>query len=440
VQFAAQTADAPDQPVESPEVAVTAPAGGYWDPRWRHYLALGLTETAGLARPNWPVEVTLAMPASQCQQPEREVRVVAIDPPTGTSREVVSQAWLVGDWSPPQVPNQEPTRTINVAFLSDLPAGETQVYAVFFANPEAPEPHYETDLKVTGEGRGRTVENRYYTTALDPKSGQLLTVRVKAAPQDLLYFAQGPIHWNPDVYSPGLAGWSHTMEWNPPPQEAEVRGPVLYRTTRWGPMPNVPQASASVTYTFFAGQPFIHESSVMNVEQPLGVTALRNNELVFSYGVFTHAAWRDGDGHFGAAPVQSDGKFYGVARAMGSEDPWMAFYHPGRGHAMACVNLKALHRWNQGAAAVATSPFFYCADWGMWGRTPQNFLYLTRWVMHSHHLPGETLILIPAGSWFAEESAFVPFAVNADGKVTEADFRVLDETYLLLRRPVALLR
>lgn len=440
VQFSAQESGEGTPVVESPPTTAVAPAGGYWDVRWRHYIALGITETAGLARRGWPVEVTLTAPASQMAHPEREVRVCAIDPIQGTTQEVVSQAWHVGDWNLPQPPGREPDRTINVVFLADLPARETRVYGIFFDRPDAPEPHYETDLRVVGPSLGGTVENRYYNITLDQKSGQIGTVRLKERPKARLYFAQGPIHWNPDIYAPGLAPWSHTMEWNPPPHRVEIRGPVLYRTTRWGPMPGVPQASASVTYTFYAGQPFIQESSVVNVDRPLGVTALRNNELVFSYGVFTHSAWRDGDGRFGAAPVQSEEKYYGVAQVLGAEDPWMALYHPTERVAMACVNLKAMHRWNEGTAGVATSPFFYCADWGMWGRTPKNFLYMTRWALHSFHLPGEQLMLIPPGSWFAEESAFVPWALSPGGEIGEADFRLLDDLYRILRRPVALLR
>ncbi len=71
---------------------IAAPAyGGYWDPAWKYYAGFVCRETAGIDRRDEPVHTNMAVYADRVQDPERELRVVSVDPLSGVHREVPCQ-------------------------------------------------------------------------------------------------------------------------------------------------------------------------------------------------------------------------------------------------------------------------------------------------------------------------------------------------------------
>jgi hypothetical protein len=87
------TADGPtgSQPLAL-KARIAAPGyGGYWDPAWKYYASLVCTETAGIDRRDEPVHTNLAVYSDRIQDPERELRVVAVDSLSGAHREVPCQ-------------------------------------------------------------------------------------------------------------------------------------------------------------------------------------------------------------------------------------------------------------------------------------------------------------------------------------------------------------
>jgi hypothetical protein len=79
-------------------------------------------------------------------------------------------------------------------------------------------------------GRGKTVKNSRLALELHPESGQINTIEsIEAGIK--LYNKAGVIHWNPDVFVPGVA-WDHSFDWNRPAISEEKAGAFLYLNSR----------------------------------------------------------------------------------------------------------------------------------------------------------------------------------------------------------------
>jgi hypothetical protein len=77
----------------------TAPDyGGYWNPAWKYYASVVLTENHGWPRLGEPVHITLGLYADRFTDPEREIRVVEVDPESGAYTEVPCQVYGSSTW------------------------------------------------------------------------------------------------------------------------------------------------------------------------------------------------------------------------------------------------------------------------------------------------------------------------------------------------------
>jgi hypothetical protein len=110
---------------------------------------------------------------------------------------------------------------------------------IYYGNPKAEKASTSTPLQVAGNPPGVTVENQSYSLKLHDLSGMLDEVTLKAAPEHKLVHKKetnGAIQWNPDCYPPPRP-WYHVSDWEPGKFDydfEEQRGPVVYRTRRWG--------------------------------------------------------------------------------------------------------------------------------------------------------------------------------------------------------------
>src|SRR5690606_13063269 len=104
-------------------------------------------------------------------------------------------------------------------------------------------------------------------------------------------------HWNPDSFSDN-GKWGHTFAWDPPEKTVvSARGPILFRVTNSGRMPDwTPQVQASVSYSFYASNPAVGVKTVTEVRDPLNANAIRNGELVLDSHLVTHFVWGERNG------------------------------------------------------------------------------------------------------------------------------------------------
>ncbi len=427
----------------SGEVSATAPPkGGYWNPAWKHYQSVVLSETAGHPRVGEPVQVTMLVYPDTLNDPNREIRVVHFDPKSGLHHEVPSQIIDFDKSIAEEAPMYDehgkqkpatflPTDAVTVMFSADVAARGSAVYLIFHGNPDAPAPQYASDLQVSGEGPGVTVANSTYAFKMHPLNGMLDEVVLKAKPE--LKFehkkeTNGAIQWNPDVYSPPRA-WVHISDWEPGKYDYEFeeqRGPVVYRTRLWGQMPLMPEVTTSMEYEFYAGVPYFRMRSSMHIRHEVAVQALRNSEVVFAREAFSEAAWFDEEHNkietrnITAAPDLSEW-------TMADTTPWIAFFDREKGCGYGGIQVNYMNGGLNGELRTL-NPFMYVTT-GPW-------IYWTRALAYPYGGRNpQQLVNIPEGSVFLEEWAYLPFEL---GKTEKNRFDAMGQWQARLTNPLLL--
>jgi hypothetical protein len=296
-------------------------------------------------------------------------------------------------------------------------------------------------LRVSGAAPGRTVDTGPVRFEFHPKSGQLLAFTPSVPGAERAFFRQFKdrgdlaIHWNPDLWAPPVP-WGHSSDWNEglaanvprnsldelpagtnrawPFFYREQSGPLLYRITRWGRMPFIPQRTAmSVTYTLHAGSPAILVQSLVECREALQLDAIRNAELVFSRGQFDTAVWIARDGSLGSTPCydyDETNRYFGVFQRLPPDVPCVALVSMKRGYGIGYVviNQSSVNRYTGYASDEQAQ--FYFLDTDMHGKgSPANFLYFARVLVYRN---GYGPHYVQAGSLFVENSAIVVFALQ----------------------------
>jgi hypothetical protein len=397
--------------------------------------SIKLTETAGVARSQAPVEATVRF-----EQPALKataaVRLFRVD--RGGKAPVAYQ--VLGVTSHQATDSFAPAAQtfVRLAFLADVPAHGTATYEVALEGAKSGD---GAGLKVAGDGLGKTLDTGPVLFELHKPSGQLLTITPKAAGGRLVFQQDPkagpvPVHWNPDVWLTG-GEWGHTSDWNqgvtfePAKHKAEAppagtekshaffhrewRGPLLYRLTRWGRMPFAPQVEVSVTYTAHAGSPVLLVQSVMEFGEAAALHTARNAELVFSRGQFDTAVWLTKDGKLHTAPAydykEKDRSFKEIAR-LPPDVPCLGFANEQKGFGVAYVVLGAggLNKFT--GQAADEQAHFYIRDYDEHGKgSPANFLYFVRPVVYrDHYFP----TAVGRGSLYTENGAVVVFKLDKE--------------------------
>jgi len=402
--------------------------GGYWNKDWRYYASFVLTETRGTPRESEPVHVALAVYSDRIDDPMKEVRVVSFDPRNGEPREIMSQVYSVSSWSGRSDERFQPTTAFDVAFLADVPAKSSKVYLIFYGNKNAPKPHYESDLFVSGSGLGLTVENSFYKVRLQETSGSVDEVHMKMGVNktfDHHLETNGAVHWNPDVYAPPRQ-WIHASDWNPPPSYTATQGPVFLMTTRSGPLSQYPEVNVSITYIFYARNPHVIISTSLEVSKDIYVQALRNAEFVFNHNIFKEFAWKKPNGGVGSMVVVEGARHPKHVVEIEADTPWAALYNVDYacGFGVSYLEFSQINR--SGGLVKAEVPYIYLA-WGPW-------IYFSRPISYTFGSSNpQRMVKIPSGSLYYEMMAFQPFNLLPS---REDRFKLIEQHDEKLRNPL----
>lgn len=422
----------------------TAPAGrGYWDPAWKNYLALVVSEDHGFDRAAYPVHATLGILADYIRSAD-EVRVVRAERREGGDivyTEVPSQVTDLVTWNDPAVLGIEekdaatgakvvryhPTTSFDVAFLADVAARSKATYLVFYNNPGAAAPAYPAGLAVTkGKGLARTVENPFYRITLHEASGHIYEIFEKATGTTLEHKLEtnGAVHWNPDVYAPPHA-WYHSSDWTAPEAVETAAGPVFYAVNIKGQLPQPEGIDIGIRYRFYAGSPAVTVESVLTVGKDAFVMALRNAEVVFNKAVFTKAAFkRDGETEILDFAVSKRHPDHAVV--LRPDTPWVSFYDEAKGVGFASLYLDMATPNLNGGQASLEQPFLYIQH-GPWYYVSRGFVYSFATNNQTRMLP------VKAGSVYYDRSAWIAFPYPK----AEGIGPFLDARYNALKFPLA---
>ncbi len=426
-----------------------------WDGLFAHRYDYVAIETAGLARRNEPIELTLTASPGVVTNWNDEVRVVRLDS-SGNNRLVAHQilgrataSVLVDskDKAKKDRVARAPAESVNIVFLAECAARKSARFRVYWAQAkeasarvaDLPRAAAPTDLVVNGEPPGLTIENEHYALRLDPKSGALRAAR-RVAHDDsrLMLYRNVPTHFGADVWSPPQS-WDHDYDWKAPPNHKLLRGPIATRYHRWGPFQHYTDVVASITYTFYAQVPYIHVSTVFDFTADRSVRAVRMGEIVVDHSrkpgvardpanegreVFTHYAWPDEAGGVFSREINAhrdpdgmenvEGLARGAIGILERDVPWVAGYNTKLDYGMASLRLRQFVGNRLGGPIPHTAPCTYVANYG-WA-----FTYWSRPMVYPLGLKGTDLdrnMALAAGTLFATEEALLVFEPDASLRV-----------------------
>ena len=403
---------------------------GYWDKNWSYYASHVLKETSGRARVQEPVHVVLGLYQDRLQDPEAEIRVVEIDPETGRAGEIRSQVYSTTSWNKWQNINCQPTTTVQVAFLADVPARASKVFLIFYGNPAAHKPEYPTDLKLTGEGYGLTIENAFYTVNLHKESGSIDEILPKNRP-DLVYChhleTNGALQWNPGIYAPPKT-WMHASDWVYPSNFTVIAGPVFVMVKRFNPIVDYEEVDCSLTYIFYSNNAGISIESNLDVNKDLDVVALRNGSVVLNKETTGDFVWQDVDHTVKNVHITDLPRHPVKGMVFDARTPWFAFYNRHKGNALGVLNLE-FSGVRRDSGLIEWEPYYYL-HWGPW-------FYVSRPIIYTFTSNNPQRVMhMTAGTSFHEKYQLLPFDVEK-GELEYDRFEALAEAYAKASEPLS---
>ncbi len=413
--------------------------GGFPFPGWKEHRIMVLREDFSLAREHDPYLFFLSDDVARVNSWARELRVARYNPATGETTEIPSQVlYEKKQYDTPKL--ESAYATCQAAILVDVPANGRAWYLIAYGNSEAETPNYATDLSVREEADGSAwVENDTYAIQIHGPSGQLHGFRSKVfgtgERRDFGFMKDRgyTLHYNPDAWVKNR-DWTHTHGWNPPPHETLVKGPVAVVTRRWGHLPRAAEIEVQVTYHFFSKNPYVLVESTMDILEDVVVTALRNEEVVFSpSSEVDHAGWKRPNGEVGyKAMTQEAGMTPGMVAILEPDAPYVCLTREANGLGMASLRLSQHAGSRSGMPPVVASTKTIVADYG-W-----DFRYWSRSLVYpwGEYIPDKPAVL-NAGTYYGERSAFCLFPLG-DGDTPEARLAWLEPLYERLSKPLTL--
>jgi hypothetical protein len=431
-----------DYIIETTRHDIYAPASGGAPEGWKFSLCYVISEERGLNRSFEPINLELLVRPHRVNDISKEMRVMEYNIPDKVFKEIPFQMYNYQSYQGRGYDKNStwgmPSISCNVFFLADIPAHARKIYAIFYGNPNAEKPVYESDLKITGDDLGSVVENEFWQIKHHDRSGQLHYYKLKKTEGHevplLSNTSSGSVHWNPDTYAEN-GRWGHTFSWDPPDQMHVItRGPLLYKITRTGRMPGYnPEMNVSVTYTYMAHTPYILMSSVMEVIDPYGAQAIRNGEMVFDADIFDHYAWKakNGQRNFLRTLLSIETGLENAAM-IPMDTPWLCLYNGEGKFSLGAIHLN-VYNFNKITGQTATFRAQYCLyAHPQWSRPLTYFVRTLVYPFgHSGHGIRGPAMYVPEGNVYVEESAYYPFILGKEDPFEPIE--ILNEK---LRHPV----
>lgn len=408
------------------KVAQFSTAG--WDSLFTYQYDYVLKETKGLARTAEPMKITLSAKTGEIKNWTDEIRIVRYDsvqPPELIPFQVYGQETV----------DKPSTESVNVIFIAKALPYQKITYKLFWGKcsdkvlPSAQQP---TDLKISGNQPGLIIDNTFYHIELSVKSGAIQSAsRASQGNRGLISFYQGaPIHFGADVWSPP-ANWDHDYDWQTPPNQKLVHGPIMIKYHRWGPLKSYQDVIVHLNYTFFSNVPYVVVSTMMEFTENRSARAVRIGEIVVTYLpskghpsysqidtsdiVFTHYAWpeedrivtRDIATHLDSQNVaQIEGFARGGLAVLDRDIPWIAGYNALKKFGMASLRRTHFVGNKYGNPLPFTAACTYLGEYG-WG-----FSYWSRPEVYPFGKRNSTLdhnTVVSKGTIFASEEALLIF-------------------------------
>jgi hypothetical protein len=375
--------------------------GGIPGGREGFYRLYQVEEEAGIERNQEVVALTLIAPKADLDPSD----IVIFDGVSPVPFEIMERMESV---PPETVSVTHPmTSTFKVVFPVDVKAYEKKMLLVLKGD-RGPSP--VTGLSVSGNGLGKTIRGSRLAIELHPQSGQIDTIESLEAGVKL-YNKAGVIHWNPDVFVPGIA-WDHSFDWNPPAVFEEKTGAYLYLNSRRGPLPRVKGVTLDVKYTLEAGAPYFLSETRLNFEEAQGVIAVRNDEMVLSRELFDSLFYRNNKGEIIKLPLKEKERApFGLVHVAPEDLSWVGLVNSRDGFGFFSLRLQAaLGNFEvPGEFLHKAGTYFYAPSDG-------NYVYWVRPLIYTwaDYFTNSHFAYVPKGSFFYEKNAYVVLRLSHD--------------------------
>ena len=375
-------------------------------------------ETAGLERTNEIIELVVTASKANLPAPElrlfdglKEIPHVILD--FKGSNLVES----VGKTNPPSV-------TVKMACPVSVGPKGKKILLVLEGKTQVPPPG---GITLTGEGLGKTLTTPHLVLGFHPKSGQILTIDAQTAAGPVkLWNKAGVIHWNPDVFVPGVA-WDHSFDWDPPASFEEKKGSFVYINARKGPMRRIQEVSLEVRYRVDAFHPWFVSETRMEVEKDIGVIAVRNDEMVLYKELFDSFMYRAGGEVVTGPLAELPERPFGLAHIAPPDLTWVGLVNTREKYGFFSVRMAAAasNLGLGGDLPLKAGTYIYAPSDG-------DYVYWVRPLVYTwaDYATNNLVSFVPAGSFFYEKNAYVVLRLD------EGTPRELDRLARMLREPL----
>ncbi len=268
----------------------------------------------------------------------------------------------------------------------------------------------ERTFQFTGEGLGKSVKTKWLQLSFHPQSGQINTIDY---PQEgvQLFNKAGVIHWNPDVFIPGIA-WDHSFDWNPPAVFEEKTGDILYINSRRGPLPRIPDALLEVKYVVEIDAPYFISETLLTFQNGLGVIAVRNDEMVLYKELFDSFIYKPKNGAIVQGPLnEKEGFPFGLVHIAPEDADWVGLINTKDNFGFFSLRLEAMNKNLDAAGEFLHRPgtYFYAPSEG-------NYVYWVRPLIYTwaDYTTNNLFTYVPRGSFFYEKNAYILLRISPE--------------------------
>jgi hypothetical protein len=400
------------------EIAGLSPReGGIPGGREGFYRVYKIEEEAGIERHQELVALTLVAPKAELDPSS----IIIFDGAKKVPFEIMEK---MESLPPTGVSASHPlTSTLKIILPIDAKAYEKKLLLVLTGD-KGPSP--VPGLAVSGEGLGKTIKGSRLAIGLHAQSGQVNTIE-SVDPGVKLFNKAGVIHWNPDVFVPGIA-WDHSFDWNPPGIAEEKTGCYLYINSRRGPLSQVKGVTLDVKYTLEADSPYFISETRLNFEESQGVIAVRNDEMVFFRELFDSLCYRDKQGEIVKLPLkEKEGAPFGLVHVAPEDLSWVGLVNSRDGFGFFSLRLQAAHGNLEvpGEFLHRAGTYFYAPSDGPYVYWVRPLIYTWADYFTKNHFA-----YVPKGSFFYEKNAY--FVLRLSGDLAQT----LDSLSKRLRNPL----
>jgi hypothetical protein len=176
-----------------------------------------------------------------------------------------------------------------------------------------------------------------------------------------------------------------------------------------------PQVHASVSYSFYAGVPYVKVTTVTEVRDPLNASAIRNGELVLDSHLIDHWIWEDKDGVVrGLRTLHGPNWQDEWATRVEHDVPWLAMTNEEEDYGVGAVVQDSIAFNPLEGEATTHRPAYYLYYHHFWGIP---LTYFTRgWVYPFSDYQRGPILPVKAESTYVEKLAFMPFYLHDTGQ------------------------